>query len=177
MRQYLILLFVLPVTELSASEQIPCQVRTENNVQYLKIIWYKVITSSDSLVGLVMKDIRKNSTILYKPANLSYQIGDDFSLLIPQDSVAEVCETYRCSLWPHVGHRILKSDYSRPQGCQNADVYSAVQTMEAPLNNFIFFNFSQFWGEFILRKIPFVVRSETVYTVSGCGLQCFCTDA
>uniref|UniRef100_A0AAY5EE41 Immunoglobulin V-set domain-containing protein n=1 Tax=Electrophorus electricus TaxID=8005 RepID=A0AAY5EE41_ELEEL len=107
---------MFPVAELAMSLQIPCKVQMEEGVQYRKITWYKVITTSNSLIGLVMKDIPKNSTIFYKIANNSYQIGDDFSLLIPQDSTEQVCEIYRCSLWPPVGHRILKSDYRIPQG-------------------------------------------------------------
>ncbi|KAL7828724.1 hypothetical protein SRHO_G00323580 [Serrasalmus rhombeus] len=122
MRQYLMLLFIMLLPQLSRSLQIPCQAQLEQGVQYRKIFWYKV-TESNSVVGLIMKDLGKNTTALYKHANHSYQIGDDLSLLLlsePREKRETKCETYRCSVWPPVGYYIQESDYSLPQGCQNS---------------------------------------------------------
>ncbi|KAL7884814.1 hypothetical protein AOLI_G00075840 [Acnodon oligacanthus] len=122
MRQYLMLLFIVPLPQLSLSLQIPCQAQLEQGVQYRKIFWYKV-TESNSVVGLIMKDLYKNTTALYKHANHAYQIGDDLSLLLlsePREKRDTKCETYRCSVWPPVGYYVQESDYSLPQGCQNS---------------------------------------------------------
>lgn len=86
-------------------------------------LFVQVSVQSDSLVGLVMKDIRTNTTQLYKFANHTYQIGDNLSLLHVPERNQEECELYRCCVWPPVGHRILQSDYSLPEG---NDSYSTV---------------------------------------------------
>ncbi|MCI4380731.1 hypothetical protein PGIGA_G00243310 [Pangasianodon gigas] len=119
MRQYLILFLIFPMPDVSLSLQVPCIVNLEEGVEYRKITWYKVSVGSGSLMGLVMKDIRTNTTQLYKFANHSYQIGNDLSLLHVPERHQEECEIYRCCVWPPVGHRILQSDYSLPQGCQS----------------------------------------------------------
>ncbi|KAF4072418.1 hypothetical protein AMELA_G00262910 [Ameiurus melas] len=121
MRPYLMLFLIFPMPDV-LSLQVPCTVNLEEGVEYRKITWYKVSVRTDSLVGLVMKDIRTNTTHLYKFANHSYQVGNDLSLLhVPERSQNE-CEKYRCCVWPPVGHRILQSDYSLPQGCQSNNV-------------------------------------------------------
>lgn len=80
------------------------------------MLFVQVLVESGSLVGLAMKDIHTNTTQLYKFANHSYQIGNDLSLLhVPKHSQEE-CELYRCCVWPPVGHHILQSEYSLPQG-------------------------------------------------------------
>ncbi|MCJ8734845.1 hypothetical protein PDJAM_G00239930 [Pangasius djambal] len=119
MRQYLILFLIFPMPDLSLSLQVPCIVNLEEGVEYRKITWYKVSIGSGSLMGLVMKDIRTNTTQLYKFANHSYQIGNDLSLLHVPEHRQEECEIYRCCVWPPVGHHIQQSDYSLPQGCQS----------------------------------------------------------
>ncbi|KAG7332566.1 hypothetical protein KOW79_004400 [Hemibagrus wyckioides] len=117
MRHYLMLFLVFLMSDVSLSMQVPCTVNLEDGVEYQKITWYKVSVESSTLTGLVRKNIRTNTTQLYKFANHSYQIGNDLSLLhVPEHSQGE-CETYRCSVWPPVGHHILESDYSLPQGC------------------------------------------------------------
>ncbi|KAK2841227.1 hypothetical protein Q7C36_012806 [Tachysurus vachellii] len=122
MRQYLMLFLVFPMLDVSLSLQIPCRVNLEEGVEYQKITWYKVSVGSSSLVGLVRKNLRTNTTELYKFANHSYQIGNDLSLLhVPEHSQLE-CETYRCSVWPTIGHRILESDYNLPQSCKKNTV-------------------------------------------------------
>ncbi|KAF5889183.1 CD83 antigen-like protein, partial [Clarias magur] len=74
-----------------------------------------VSVGSGALAGLVRKDLRTNTTQLYKFANHSYKIGKNLSLLhVPEHSQKE-CEIYRCRVWPPVGHRILQSDFSLPQ--------------------------------------------------------------
>ncbi|KAK3540338.1 hypothetical protein QTP70_029576 [Hemibagrus guttatus] len=127
MRHYLMLFLVFPMSDVSLSLQVPCIVNLEEGIEYQKITWYKVSVESGTLIGLVRKDIRTNTTQLYKFANHSYQIGNDLSLLhVPEHSQGE-CEMYRCSVWPPVGHRILKSDYSLPQGC-NADEMTKISS-------------------------------------------------
>ncbi|XP_053481370.1 uncharacterized protein LOC128608029 [Ictalurus furcatus] len=121
MRQYLMLFLIFPMPDV-LSLQVPCTVNQEEGVEYRKITWYKVSVSSGSLVGLVMKDIHTNTTHLYKFANHSYQVGNDLSLLHVPECSQDECEMYRCCVWPPVGHRILQSDYSLPQGCQSNDV-------------------------------------------------------
>lgn len=63
-----------------------------------------------------MKDIRTNTTQIYKFANHSYKIGNDLSLLHVPERSQDECVLYRCCVWPPVGHRILESDYSLPKG-------------------------------------------------------------
>ncbi|TSN76515.1 Transcription factor 15 [Bagarius yarrelli] len=116
-----VLFLIFLMSDVSFSLQIPCTVNLEEGVEYQKITWYKVF-GPGSLVGLVRKDIHTNITQHYKFANDSYQIGTDLSLLhVPEHNQAE-CEIYRCCLWPPVGHQILQSDYSLPEGCQSKAV-------------------------------------------------------
>ncbi|KAG9270881.1 hypothetical protein AMEX_G15887 [Astyanax mexicanus] len=111
-----ILMLLLAAADLSNSLKIPCKVQLESGVQYRKIIWYKV-SSENSLSGLVMKDLLRNSSVLYRSVDPSLRVGEDLSLLLPEFRERR-CETYRCSVWPPVGYRIQESDYSFPQGCQ-----------------------------------------------------------
>ncbi|XP_053092412.1 uncharacterized protein LOC113529618 isoform X1 [Pangasianodon hypophthalmus] len=89
---------------------IPCQAKRESEVQYRRITWYKVEVRSEMLTGLVMKDLHTQETVLYKFANQSYEVGDDYSLLLPEAGQID-CGHYRCTLWPPLGHYIQDGDY------------------------------------------------------------------
>ncbi|KAK2898671.1 hypothetical protein QQF64_032078 [Cirrhinus molitorella] len=110
-----IYLLIFHLIQLSVSTKehewikIPCPANIEQGVKYRKISWYKVEEGSDVLTGLVLKDLLKNTTILYKFANHSYEVGEDNSLLVPGS--AEVgCAIYRCTLWPPLGHYIQEAN-------------------------------------------------------------------
>ncbi|KAM9476255.1 uncharacterized protein Hap1MRO34_011866 isoform 2-T2 [Clarias gariepinus] len=114
-----VLFLIFPISDVSLSLQVPCTVNLEEGVAYHIVTWYKVSVGNGSMAGLVRKDLRTNTTQLYKFANHSYKIGNDLSLLhVPEQNQKE-CEIYRCCVWPPVGHRILQSDFSLPQGCQS----------------------------------------------------------
>lgn len=102
-------------------------------------------------MGLVMKDIHTNTTHLYKFANHSYKVGNDLSLLHVPERSQDECEMYRCCVWPPVGHRILQSDYSLPQGNGPYITASSFTLLELYLHDsflfvclFICFYFSAF---------------------------------
>lgn len=73
-------------------------------------IFLQVELGSEVLTGLVMKDLLTQETVLYKFANQSYEVEDDYSLLLPE-AVQTDCGRYRCTLWPPVGHYIQDGDY------------------------------------------------------------------
>ncbi|KAG9270884.1 hypothetical protein AMEX_G15890 [Astyanax mexicanus] len=90
-------------------KKIPCTADTEKGLQYRKISWYKVEEDSEGLIGLVLKDLRTEVTVLYKFANQSYEVDSDYSLVLPEATVRD-CGQYRCTLWPPVGHYIQDGD-------------------------------------------------------------------
>lgn len=100
--------------------KIPCHANIEQGVKYRRITWYKVEEGSDVLAGLVLKDLLKNITTLFKFAHHSYEVGEDNSLLVPGPA-EEDCGVYRCTLWPPLGHYIQEgnteyySDCIKPQ--------------------------------------------------------------
>jgi len=75
----------------------------------------QVEEGSDVLAGLVLKDLIKNITTLFKFAHRSYEVGEDNSLLVPGPA-EEDCGVYRCTLWPPLGHYIQEG---------NTEYYSA----------------------------------------------------
>ncbi|KAK3566515.1 hypothetical protein QTP86_034025 [Hemibagrus guttatus] len=89
---------------------IPCQAKRESDVQYRRLSWYKVEVGSEVLTGLVTKDLHTHETVLYKFANQSYKVKDDYSLLLPEAEKRD-CGHYRCTLWPPLGHYIQNGDY------------------------------------------------------------------
>ncbi|KAI1897094.1 hypothetical protein AGOR_G00079580 [Albula goreensis] len=94
--------------------KLPCQARLEPGLQYRKISWYKV---EEEVIGLVLKNLKTNDTILYQSANHSYQVDEDLALILP-DSALRDCGKYRCTLWPPIGHQIREADCSYyPDGC------------------------------------------------------------
>lgn len=95
--------------------KIACPASIEQGLKYRRITWYKVEKGSDVLTGLVLKDLLKNITTLYKFANYSYEVGEDNSLLVPSSAKVD-CGIYRCTLWPPLGHYIQEG---------NTDYYSA----------------------------------------------------
>lgn len=95
--------------------KIACPASIEQGLKYRRITWYKVEEGSDVLTGLVLKDLLKNITTLYKFANYSYEVGEDNSLLVPSSAKVD-CGVYRCTLWPPLGHYIQEG---------NTDYYSA----------------------------------------------------
>ncbi|GAA6067783.1 uncharacterized protein LOC113529611, partial [Tachysurus ichikawai] len=58
-----------------------------------------------------MKDLHTQETVLYKFANQSYEVKDDYSLLLPEAGKKRDCGHYRCTLWPPLGHYIQDGDY------------------------------------------------------------------
>uniref|UniRef100_A0AAR2JN06 Ig-like domain-containing protein n=1 Tax=Pygocentrus nattereri TaxID=42514 RepID=A0AAR2JN06_PYGNA len=112
------------------SIRIPCQAKVEPGLQYRKISWYKVKEESDGLIGLVIKDLHTHETVLYKFANQSYEVGDDYSLLLPEFSEKD-CGHYRCTLWPPLDHYIQDGDYEFYQfGCSKPPLQSKTVTGE-----------------------------------------------
>ncbi|KAG7332568.1 hypothetical protein KOW79_004402 [Hemibagrus wyckioides] len=89
---------------------IPCQAKRESDVQYRRISWYKVEVGSEVLTGLVTKNLHTHETVLYKFANQSYTVKDDYSLLLLEAEKRD-CGHYRCTLWPPLGHYIQNGDY------------------------------------------------------------------
>lgn len=73
-------------------------------------IFLQVDVGSEVLTGLVTKDLHSQKTDLYKFANLSYEVADDYSLLLPEAGQKD-CGHYRCTLWPPLGHYIQDGDY------------------------------------------------------------------
>ncbi|KAL6459062.1 hypothetical protein MHYP_G00325340 [Metynnis hypsauchen] len=109
--------------------RIPCQANVEPGLQYRKISWYKVKEESDGLIGLVIKDLHTHETVLYKFANQSYEVGDDYSLLLPEFSEKD-CGHYRCTLWPPLGHYIQDGDQEFYQfGCSKPSLQSKTVTV------------------------------------------------
>lgn len=84
-----------------------------------KLTFLQVEEGSDVLTGLVLRDLLKNITTLYKFANYSYELGEDNSLLVPSSAKVE-CGMYRCTLWPPLGHYIQEG---------NSDYYSAGENL------------------------------------------------
>lgn len=76
----------------------------------LKAFILQVEEDPDVLTGLVLKDLNKNITILFKFARHSYVVGDDNSLQF-SSSAGKDCGNYRCTLWPPLGHYIQEKDY------------------------------------------------------------------
>ncbi len=74
-----------------------------------KLTFLQVEEGSDVLTGLVLRDLLKNITTLYKFANYSYELGEDNSLLIPSSAKVD-CGIYRCTLWPPLGHYIQEGN-------------------------------------------------------------------
>ncbi|KAI7797647.1 putative CD83 antigen, partial [Triplophysa rosa] len=110
---YIILLLVHISVSVEEEQQwikIPCQANVEQDIQYRKVTWYKVEEGSDVLTGLVLKDLNKNITILFKLASHSYVVGEDNSLQFSR-TAREDCGIYRCTLWPPLGHYIQEKDY------------------------------------------------------------------
>ncbi|KAG9329301.1 hypothetical protein JZ751_023908 [Albula glossodonta] len=71
----------------------------------------------EEVIGLVLKNLKTNDTILYKSANHPYQVDEDLALILP-DSALTDCGKYRCTLWPPIGHQIREADCSYyPDGC------------------------------------------------------------
>lgn len=110
---FIIVLYLVIHISIAIEEEritIPCHANTEQGVQYRKITWYKVEEGSDVLTGLVLKDLHKNITVLFKFANHSYVVGEDNSLQF-LSAAGESCGIYRCTLWPPLGHYIQEKDY------------------------------------------------------------------
>lgn len=84
-----------------------------------KLTFLQVEEGSDVLTGLVLKDLLKNITTLYKFANYSYELAEDNSLLVPSSAKVD-CGIYRCTLWPPLGHYIQEG---------NTDYYSAGENL------------------------------------------------
>ncbi|XP_066500688.1 uncharacterized protein [Hoplias malabaricus] len=116
--------------------RIPCTANTEKGLQYRKISWYKVEEESNELTGLVIKDLRTSETVLYKFAKHSYEVGEDYSLLIPEFGERD-CGNYRCTLWPPVGHQIQDGNFGfYPLGCSKPLQWNTVGEMtRPPINN------------------------------------------
>ncbi|KAM9474762.1 uncharacterized protein Hap1MRO34_010760 [Clarias gariepinus] len=115
---------------------IPCQAKRESDVQYRRIAWYKVEVGSGVLTGLVIKDLHTKETILYKFANQSYEVADDYSLLVPEAGKRD-CGHYRCTLWPPLGHYIQDGDYEYyPLGCSRHHQKSRTIQNETKLSLF-----------------------------------------
>nr|XP_015220048.1 PREDICTED: CD83 antigen-like [Lepisosteus oculatus] len=82
---------------------LPCTAQVEPGVPYRKVSWYKV--EEEGLVGLVLKNLETGRSYLYGSANHSYAIGEDLALLLPVSAAGD-CGSYRCTLWPPLGHQI-----------------------------------------------------------------------
>ncbi|KPP62289.1 hypothetical protein Z043_119535, partial [Scleropages formosus] len=123
---------MVPVNEGNSVTSLPCKVHVELGLQYRKVSWYKV-DEDDGFTGLVLKNLQTNETLLYKSAQHSYQVGEDYSLILSNSSLSD-CGRYRCTLWPPVGHQIKEGDYDfYPRGCpqpvkmQKSDVVQSKQ--------------------------------------------------
>lgn len=77
---------------------------------YLNNVILQVEVGSEVLTGLVTKDLHTQETVLYKFANQSYEVRDDYSLLLLEAGQSD-CGCYRCTLWPPLGHYIQDGDY------------------------------------------------------------------
>lgn len=130
MHMYFLMFHVLVHLSISIEEKgwikIPCRANTEKGVKYRRINWYKVEGASDVLTGLVSKNLMKNTTTLYKFAAHSYEIGEDNSLLIPAVTQND-CGTYRCTLWPPLGHYIQEVNIEYSEGCIKPHVHAVGQ--------------------------------------------------
>ncbi|RXN18431.1 CD83 antigen-like protein [Labeo rohita] len=113
---------VYPITTIPATAD-PCPAVEELTVPWaviglslisvakiiLCIVTVEVEQGTDALAGLVLKDLLKNITTLYKFANHSYEVGEDNSLLVPASAELD-CGIYRCTLWPPLGHYIQEAN-------------------------------------------------------------------
>ncbi|XP_064420179.1 uncharacterized protein LOC135359223 isoform X2 [Latimeria chalumnae] len=96
--------------ECNTTSPIPCKAAAVLGVQYRKVSWYKVRHDED-LISLVLRDLWKNQTFLYKSVKKPYSIAEDMSLIIP-DIEAEDAGVYRCMLWAPVGERMQNGELS-----------------------------------------------------------------
>ncbi|KAK7135721.1 hypothetical protein R3I94_014403 [Phoxinus phoxinus] len=127
MLHIIFLMFHLVYFSMSNEEQrwikIPCHANIEEGVKYRRITWYKVAAGSDVLDGLVLKDLLKNITTLFKFAHHSYEVGEDNSLLVPGVTAEEDCGVYRCTLWPPLGHYIQEGNTEYSAGEKRSGSY------------------------------------------------------
>lgn len=77
---------------------------------FKKAFILQVEEGSDVLTGLVLKDLNKNTSVLFKFASHSYVVGEDNSLQFSR-TAREDCGIYRCTLWPPLGHYIQEHEY------------------------------------------------------------------
>ncbi|KAK6471942.1 CD83 antigen-like [Huso huso] len=102
-------LAMLVAGDYNGTERLLCTARAEQGLQYRKVTWYKVEGGVGELTGLVLKDLHTNRSYLYSSANHSYQIEEDYSLLIPGAGLGD-CGLYRCTLWAPLGQRMQEGD-------------------------------------------------------------------
>ncbi|KAK1157867.1 hypothetical protein AOXY_G24046 [Acipenser oxyrinchus oxyrinchus] len=126
-------LAMLVAGDYNGTERLLCTARAEQGLQYRKVSWYKVEGGVGELTGLVLKDLHTNRSYLYSSANHSYQIEEDYSLLIPGAGLGD-CGLYRCTLWAPLGQRMQEGDCSfLPDGCPEPAVGVLKEVKQSPL--------------------------------------------
>ncbi|KAG5282431.1 hypothetical protein AALO_G00055930 [Alosa alosa] len=126
--QFSLLMVSLTVNLCESDQRIPCEVNLEEGVRYRKVSWYKVEDDSEQPTGLVIKNLQKNKTVLYRDVSPPYTIDDDLSLVIPETQ--KVCTTYICCAWPPLGHRIQEWKQNYPTGCQRPMKWQSQQVAD-----------------------------------------------
>ncbi|KAG5281704.1 hypothetical protein AALO_G00047870 [Alosa alosa] len=144
------------------SLSIPCKAHSVQGVQYRKISWYKVI--GPEYRGLVMKNLHDNHTTVYRGANHSYEVGAEFSLLLPEPALGD-CGTYQCTLWPPLGHYIQEGQYEYyPAGCLRPT--EALPMMPLPVTHFSCFDITRnlaSWGIPAALILIIIIAGSVLY--------------